>query len=174
MEGVQAAMTARSLEQDQWRNSEEWRLVSGRRRQPDGWMDGRTDGRTDGRMDGWMAYVGSSINSRAPRSISCPFLQLRRGVRSPILKAWWSTIGQRFSNFFQVGTTFISQNVLRTALLLTPLKANCLRSSTTVCDTQFTLILFFSVFLLMLNQRGPQGQNPRTTCPWTTVWETLP
>jgi hypothetical protein len=33
MEGVQAAMTARNLEQDQWRNSEEWCLVSGRRRQ---------------------------------------------------------------------------------------------------------------------------------------------
>jgi hypothetical protein len=31
MEGVQAAMTARNLEQDQWRNREEWRLVSGRR-----------------------------------------------------------------------------------------------------------------------------------------------
>jgi hypothetical protein len=27
---------------------------------------------------------------------------------------------QRFSNFFQVGTTFISQNVLRTTLLLSP------------------------------------------------------
>jgi hypothetical protein len=33
MEGVEAAMTARNLEQDQWRNREEWRLVSGRRRQ---------------------------------------------------------------------------------------------------------------------------------------------
>jgi hypothetical protein len=33
MEGVHAAMTARNLEQDQWRNREEWRLVSGRRRQ---------------------------------------------------------------------------------------------------------------------------------------------
>jgi hypothetical protein len=33
MEGVQAAMTAINLEQDQWRNREEWRLVSGRRRQ---------------------------------------------------------------------------------------------------------------------------------------------
>jgi hypothetical protein len=42
---------------------------------------------------------------------------------------------QRFPNFFQVGTTFISenvlrttfisQNVLRTAILLSPLKANC-------------------------------------------------
>jgi hypothetical protein len=32
MEGVQAAMT-RNLEQDQWRNREEWRLVSGRWRQ---------------------------------------------------------------------------------------------------------------------------------------------
>jgi hypothetical protein len=33
MEGVQAAMTARNLEQDQWRNREEWRLDSGIRRQ---------------------------------------------------------------------------------------------------------------------------------------------
>ena len=33
MEGVQAAMTTRNLEPDQWRNREEWRLVSGRWRQ---------------------------------------------------------------------------------------------------------------------------------------------
>jgi hypothetical protein len=33
MEGVQAAMTTRNLEADQWRNTEEWRLVSGRWRQ---------------------------------------------------------------------------------------------------------------------------------------------
>jgi hypothetical protein len=33
MEGVQADMTARNLEQDQWRNRAEWRLISGRRRQ---------------------------------------------------------------------------------------------------------------------------------------------
>jgi hypothetical protein len=33
MEGVHAAMTARNLEQYQWRNREEWHLVSGRRRQ---------------------------------------------------------------------------------------------------------------------------------------------
>ena len=32
-EGVQAAITTRNLEPDQWRNREEWRLVSGRRRQ---------------------------------------------------------------------------------------------------------------------------------------------
>jgi hypothetical protein len=32
-EGEQAAMTTRNLEPDQWRNREEWRLVSGRRRQ---------------------------------------------------------------------------------------------------------------------------------------------
>jgi hypothetical protein len=30
VEGVQAAMTARNLDQDQWRNREEWHLVSGR------------------------------------------------------------------------------------------------------------------------------------------------
>jgi len=33
MEGVQAAMTTRNLEPDQWRNREELCLVSGRRRQ---------------------------------------------------------------------------------------------------------------------------------------------
>jgi len=33
MEGVQAAMTIRNLEPDQWSNREEWHLVSGRRRQ---------------------------------------------------------------------------------------------------------------------------------------------
>jgi hypothetical protein len=33
MEGVQAVMTTRNLEPDQWRKREEWRLVSGRRRQ---------------------------------------------------------------------------------------------------------------------------------------------
>jgi hypothetical protein len=33
MEGVQAAMTIRNLEPDQWRHREEWRLVWGRRRQ---------------------------------------------------------------------------------------------------------------------------------------------
>ena len=31
MEGVQAAMTKKNLQTDQWRNREEWRLVSGRR-----------------------------------------------------------------------------------------------------------------------------------------------
>jgi hypothetical protein len=42
LEGVLAAMTARNLEQDQWRNREEWRLVCGRQRQfyrMDGWID---------------------------------------------------------------------------------------------------------------------------------------
>ena len=33
MEGVQAAITTRSLEPDQWGKREEWCLVSGRRRQ---------------------------------------------------------------------------------------------------------------------------------------------
>ena len=33
MEGVQAAMTSRDLEPEQWRNREEWRLGSERRRQ---------------------------------------------------------------------------------------------------------------------------------------------
>ena len=45
IEGVQAAMATRNLEPDQWRNREEWNLVSGRRQQLlwnriDGWMDG--------------------------------------------------------------------------------------------------------------------------------------
>jgi len=33
MEGVQAAMTTKNLEADQWKNREKWSLVSGRRRQ---------------------------------------------------------------------------------------------------------------------------------------------
>ena len=33
MEGVQAAMTTRNIETGQWRKREDWRLVSGRRRQ---------------------------------------------------------------------------------------------------------------------------------------------
>jgi hypothetical protein len=33
MEGIQSATTTRNLKPDQWRNREEWRLVSGRRRQ---------------------------------------------------------------------------------------------------------------------------------------------
>jgi hypothetical protein len=32
-EGIHAAMITRNLEPDQWRNRDEWRLVSGRRRQ---------------------------------------------------------------------------------------------------------------------------------------------
>jgi hypothetical protein len=54
-----------------------------------------------------------------------------------------NALDQRFSNFFQVGTTFISENVLRTTLILSPLKANSLRFSTIVCDMQLTLIFFF-------------------------------
>jgi hypothetical protein len=52
------SMTTRNLEPDQWRNKEEWRLVSGRQQQLlkilDGWMDEWMDGWMDGRMDGWM------------------------------------------------------------------------------------------------------------------------
>ena len=33
IEGVEVAMTTRNLQPDQWRNGEEWRLVSGRQRQ---------------------------------------------------------------------------------------------------------------------------------------------
>jgi hypothetical protein len=67
------------------------------------------------------------------------------------------TLRQRFSNFIQVETNFISHTVLRTALLLSSLKANCLRFSATVCDTQFTLILFFLPFF------GTNIQSKRTT-----------
>jgi hypothetical protein len=95
---------------------------------------------------------------------------------SPVVLFLRFPLSQRFSNYFQVGTTFISQNVLRTTLLLFLLKANFLRFSTTVGDTQFTLtLLLLSFFGLMFNLREPQGQSPRTTCgPRTTVWETLP
>jgi hypothetical protein len=65
---------------------------------------------------------------------------------------------QRFPNFFLVGATFISHNVLSTPLLLSALKANCLRFSTTVCDTQFTLNLFSLSFFFFTNV-----QSKRTT-----------
>jgi len=44
MERVKAAMTTRNLKLDQWRNREEWSLVSGRRRQL---LKNRTDRWTD-------------------------------------------------------------------------------------------------------------------------------
>jgi hypothetical protein len=74
---------------------------------------------------------------------------------TPPLGPWWPVVGwplplhlhHRSSNFFQVGTIFISQNVPRPTLLLSPLKANCLRFSTIVCDTKFTFIWFFLSFL---------------------------
>ena len=43
---------------------------------------------------------------------------LRCDLHSPKYVTSVHTLSQRFSNFFQVGTTFISQNVLRTTLLL--------------------------------------------------------
>jgi hypothetical protein len=59
-----------------------------------------------------------------------------------------------------VGTTFISQNVLRTTLLLSPLKANCLRFSTIVCDTQFTLILFILSFFTNVQSKRTTRAEP--------------
>jgi len=41
------------------------------------------------------------------------WFQLRK-----VVMAATNTLGQRFSNIFQVGTTFTSQNVLRSTLLL--------------------------------------------------------
>jgi hypothetical protein len=86
--------------------------------------------------------------------LGTPVLQI---INFPVCGIHQYPLTQRFSNFFQVGTTFISQNVLRTTLLLSPLKANCLRFSTMVCDTQFTLILFFLSFF------GSGFQSKRTT-----------
>jgi hypothetical protein len=48
MEGVQAAMMTRNLEPDQWRNREDWRSVSGRRRQL---LENRIDRQTDSQID---------------------------------------------------------------------------------------------------------------------------
>ena len=47
MEGVQAAMTTRNLEPDQWRNRKKWRLVCGRWRQLFKKPDRQTDRQTD-------------------------------------------------------------------------------------------------------------------------------
>jgi len=48
VEGVQATMTTRNLEPDQWGNREEWRLVSGRPRQL---LKNRIDRQTDRQTD---------------------------------------------------------------------------------------------------------------------------
>jgi hypothetical protein len=69
-------------------------------------------------------------------------------------------LNQRFSNFFQVRTTFISNNVLRTTLLLSALKANRLRYSTTVCDTHLTLIWFFCLFLTNVQSKRTTRAEP--------------
>ena len=68
-----------------------------------------------------MAY--SKVNfafynaSAAPNvNTAClPFIAVREPEGDRVFVV---TFSQRFSNFFQVGTTFISQNVLRTTLLL--------------------------------------------------------
>jgi hypothetical protein len=66
-----------------------------------------------------------------------------------------------FLKLFSSGDHFISQNVLRTTLLLSPLKANCLRSSITVCDMQFTLILyFFCVFWTNVQSKRTTRAEP--------------
>jgi hypothetical protein len=44
----------------------------------------------------------------------------------PFIVKFIHVLEQGLSNFFQVGSTFISQNVQRTTLLLSPLKANLL------------------------------------------------
>jgi hypothetical protein len=81
---------------------------------------------------------------------------------------------QRFSNFFQVGTTFTSQDVLRTTLLA-PFESKLFKILNYSVWYAIHVDFIFSFFYgLMFNLRGPQGQNPRTTCgPRTTVWKTL-
>ena len=54
MERVQAAITRRNLEPDQWRNRKEWRLVSGRRRQVL---------KKTGQIDRFTYYVPENITS---------------------------------------------------------------------------------------------------------------
>jgi hypothetical protein len=97
-----------------------------------------------------LALTGAEQSTSCPSLFTASICRIGASVQPRV------SVDQRFANFFQVGTTFISQNVLRTTLLLSPLKANCLRFLTIVCDTQFTLILFFCLFLTNV-------QSKRTT-----------
>jgi hypothetical protein len=65
--------------------------------------------------------------------------------------------GSVSQTFFKWGPLLSVRMFYGPPLLLSPLKANCLRFSTTVCDTQFTLILFFLSFFLT------NVQSKRTT-----------
>ena len=65
--------------------------------------------------------VRGSLFRRFSQKLRKAIIRFVTSVLSVRLSAWNKsalTLRQRFSNFFQVGTTFISQNVLRTTLLL--------------------------------------------------------
>jgi hypothetical protein len=84
------------------------------------------------RLDVRMAITGINVNIHT--KVQWDWNSGIRCSSGEISGATVHAINQRFSNFFQVGTTFISQNVLRTTfisqnvlrttLLLSPLKAN--------------------------------------------------
>jgi hypothetical protein len=68
------------------------------------------------------------VNERPPNGIMLSRFYSRgrmgrRGHRIPRFRVWLECTNTAFPNFFQVGTTFISQNVLRTTLLLVPLES---------------------------------------------------
>jgi hypothetical protein len=92
-------------------------------------------------------------------------------------KKWYPLVclDQRFSNFFSSGDHFYRSECSTDHPSLVPLESKLFEilnySVWYAIHVNFIFSLFFG---LMFNLRGPQGQNPRTTCgPRTTVWETL-
>jgi hypothetical protein len=74
--------------------------------------------------------IPESLVKRCIQLIKKPLVHIyNASFNSGVFPDVWKTVKviplyQHFPNFFQVGTTFISQNVLRTTPFLSPLKAN--------------------------------------------------
>ena len=64
----------------------------------------------------FLLFISEVWDSNMGTKVLCPGLD--SSVFSRQLLGYFLSVGQRFSDFFQVGTTFISQNVLRATLLL--------------------------------------------------------
>jgi hypothetical protein len=71
------------------------------------------------------------------------------------------SLRQRFPNFFQVGTTFISQNVLRTTLLLSPFESKLFKIFNYSVWYAVHVNLIFSVFFgLMFSLKRTTRAEP--------------
>jgi hypothetical protein len=119
-----------------------------------------------------------------------PLRHNHRAVHTPSLWLLFR-LEQRSSNFFEVGTTFISQNSSADHLTLVHFESKFIiffsifntnkRKSIAMCNFQilrFSATVWYAIHLNFIFSsvffEGPQGHTSRTTCgPPTIVWETL-